>query len=187
METSRRRRSSAAVLVIDVLSDFAFDGGDSLLRQFRRCVSPITQLLLRARDSRVPVIYVNDNFRHWRANADELVARGMRPGARGADVVTALAPDRRDYFVLKPRNSGFYLTPLHLMLTQLRVRRLVLLGVATDNCVLLTACDAHTRGYRVQVPADGVAALTPARHRNALQLIRTSLEAATPIASRLRF
>ena len=185
--TASRARSTSAVLLIDVLSDFAFPDGPALVRRFRRCVSPVARLVSRARASGVPVIYVNDNFRRWRASAEDLVACGQREGAAGADVVRALAPERRDYFVLKPRHSGFYLTPLELLLAKLRVRDLVLVGMATDSCILLTACDAHMRGFTLRVPADGVAATTAARDRGALALIRNTLDATTPKASSIRF
>ena len=51
-------------------------------------------------------------------------------------------PDDDDYFVLKPKHSGFYATPLELLLRYLKVDELIITGIAGDNCVLFTAADA---------------------------------------------
>ena len=68
-----------------------------------------------------------------------------------------LGPQHDDYAVVKPKHSGFYATPLELLLTHLGARSLVLTGLAGDACVLLTAADAYLRAYRLFVPGDCVA------------------------------
>ena len=69
-----------------------------------------------------------------------------------------------DYFVLKPRHSAFFATPLELLLSHLGTRRLVLTGVATDLCVLATAVDARMRDLDVVVLKDATAARSIAQH-----------------------
>ena len=75
-----------------------------------------------------------------------------RPRASGAAIAACLAPGDADYFVLKPKHSAFFATPLDLLLRHLRVRRLLLSGVAGDQCVLLTAIEARMQDYDVAVP-----------------------------------
>lgn len=184
MATTARHRDAkfgrTALLLIDVVNDFSFESGDRLLRNFRPCVPRLRRFLAAARERRIPVVYVNDNFRRWRDSLPEIIRRTTRAGLAGSDVVTALAPGPTDYFILKPRHSGFLGTPLEFLLHALGVRTLVLAGVQTDSCVLFTACDAHMRGYRVVVAADGAAATTRARHKDALAVMRASLSATTP-------
>ena len=88
--------------------------------------------------------------------------------ARGADIAALLQPRPNDYFVLKPRHSAFYATPLHLLLQWLGVRRLIIAGIAGDGCVLITANDAHMREYEVAVARDATASQRPASNRRAL-------------------
>ena len=59
-----------------------------------------------------------------------------------------LRPTARDYFVLKPKHSGFFDTTLDTLLEALRIRRVILTGMAGNICVLFTANDAYMR--RVQ-------------------------------------
>ena len=76
-------------------------------------------------------------------------------------VVQLLVPGKEDYFVLKPKHSAFYATPLELLLTYLKVSTLILTGIAGDVCVLFTAGDAFLRDYHLFVPSDCIASQSP--------------------------
>jgi len=66
-----------------------------------------------------------------------------------------LRPSSRDYFVLKPKHSGFFDTTLDTLLDALRIRRVIVTGIAGNICVLFTANDAYMREYRIFAPACG--------------------------------
>lgn len=100
----------------------------------------------------------------WRAGHDD----------RG----TVAAPET-DYFVLKPRQSGFYRTPLPSLLEYLEISGLMLAGIAGDQCVLGTAMDAHIRKLKLGVPEDATASITPQRNRRALDYIGEVLGGST--------
>jgi nicotinamidase-related amidase len=125
----------------------------------------------------VPAVYVNDNFGRWRSDFRRIVAHCLDDGVRGKPVVELLVPDEADYFVLKPKHSGFFNTTLDLLLEYLQVRTLVITGMATDACVLFTAADAYMRDLEVIIPSDCVTALTVPAHRQALAHMRRVLKA----------
>lgn len=52
-----------------------------------------------------------------------------------------MRPAEGDHFILKPKHSGFYETSLEVLLEQLKIRKLVLTGIAGNICVLFTAND----------------------------------------------
>jgi nicotinamidase-related amidase len=170
--------SSIALLLIDVINPFTFVGGRALLRHARPAARRIRALKQRATASQVPVIYVNDNFGQWQSDFHATV-RHCEDRAPAADIVDLLRPEPRDYFVLKPRHSGFYLTPLEVLLHELRVETVILTGFATNMCVLFTAADAHMRYFRVLVPRDCVAAEHAALSRSALDHMRRAFAADT--------
>jgi nicotinamidase-related amidase len=161
----------SAVLIIDVINDFAFPGSDQLLEQMPPVVRAIDALRRRADALQRPVIHVNDNFGRWRSNFDQVIDYCRRNGAPGATVAEQLSPRDSDYFVLKPGQSGFFQTPLPALLDHLKVKRLVVAGVAGDQCVLTTAMDAHMRDFELWVPADTTASITPRRNQRALDYI----------------
>ena len=98
-----------------------------------------------------------------------------------------LRPTADDYFVLKPKHSGFFSTPLDILLRYLGVDTLVLTGFAADICVLFTANDAYMRDYRVVVPRDCVASNTRAKTEFALTEIREVLKGSTPMSTSIRW
>jgi nicotinamidase-related amidase len=175
-----------ALLVVDVLNDFRFEGGAALLRQFAPCVPPLARLLARARRRRVPVIYANDNFGRWRSSAETVAERIRTTNPRAWRTLEPLHPQSTDFVVLKPRHSAFYATPLELLLEVLGVDRLVIAGVSATSCVWFTAADAHLRGYQVVVPPDAIAANSMRLTRAVLHLLRDALHAGTPSAQAVR-
>jgi len=169
--------SPVALLIIDAINDLEFEGGARMVARAVRMARRIAALKARAKAHRVPIVYVNDNFGRWRSDFQRIVAHCLEETVRGRPVVELLVPDETDYFVLKPKHSGFYNTTLSLLLEYLETRTVVLTGIATDVCVLFTAADAYMRDLQVVVPTDAVTALTPAAHRSGLAQMRTALKA----------
>jgi len=176
-----------ALVLIDVINHFEFPRGEDLFRCALPIAPRIAALKRKARAAGVPVIYVNDNFGRWRSSHDSLVRHCLKDGVRGRPFVEQLAPDRQDYFVLKPKHSGFYQTPLELLLKHLGTETLVITGVATNSCVLFTASDAYMRDLDVVVPPDCVAACTEAEQRSALDEMTGMLKAELISSAELDF
>ena len=187
MADAKRTGGTTALLVIDVINDLEFPGGDRVLPWARRMVDALSPVLDRARSAGVPVVYANDNYGHWRDNFTEVIAHCTRPGARGAGVSRALSPGRADYFVLKPHQSAFFATPLVPLLDHLDVGRLVLAGLATNLCVLFTAHDAHMHGYDLTVLSDCCAAESDADHDWTLDQLKRFLGVTVCRGDEVRF
>ena len=178
-------KSNAALLLIDVINDFDFPEGDQLLELAMPVGRNIAELKQRAKATDIPVIYVNDNFGRWRSDFKKIVAHCTAPDAKGKSFVELLLPGEDDYFVLKPKHSGFYSTTLDLLLIHLNAKNLILTGIAGNNCVLVTANDAYMRDYKVFVPADCVVSNTEDENRYALKQMETVLKADTTLAKEL--
>jgi nicotinamidase-related amidase len=178
----------AAVLALDLISDFDFPDGARVCRALASRAAAIRKLLQSARGTRTPVIYCNDNLGDWRSDAPALIAHCTATDSRGADLVRSLAPQPADLIVLKPRHSAFFGTPLVALLDDARVDTLVVAGISAESCVWMTACDAHTRGFRLVIPADTLAGASVAALRRTLTSLKEVLGARVPArAARLRF
>lgn len=169
--------NNAAILAIDLLNTFDFDGGDKLKQAVADMVEPVTSLRRQAAEADVPVIFVNDNYGRWHDEPHQLVAHVA--AGKGGDLLDQLKPGPDDYFVIKPESSGFYATTLPALLPRLGVSRLVLIGVAADICVLFTAADAHMREYDLWVPRDAVASQHGERAHWALEMMENGMSAET--------
>ena len=157
-----------ALLIIDMISTWDFPDAADLLFHARPIAEPIAALKARCRQAGVPVIYANDNLGRWNVHFQQLVDSACAEGAAGADIARRLAPDAHDYFVLKPKHSAFYATVLEVLLRQLGVRRLILTGVSSDQCVMTTLSEARMRDLAVVVPRDCVATQSGERNRVSL-------------------
>jgi nicotinamidase-related amidase len=179
-------KSEVALLLIDVINDLDFPEANQLLRYARPMAKKLSLLKQRAKKAGVPVIYVNDNFGRWRSDFRRQVQHCLRDGSRGHEIVSLLQPDENDYFVLKPKHSGFFSTTLETLLHYLGSRKLILTGIAGNFCVLFTANDAYMRDYDLIIPSDCTVSNTTEENREALALMRKFLKADTRPSTKLR-
>ena len=171
--------AEAALVLIDVINDLEFPEGDQLLRYARPMAERIAALKRRAKDAGLPTIYVNDNFGRWQSDFNKQVDHCLNDRVRGRPLAELLRPDEDDYFVLKPKHSGFFSTTLDILLDYLKVKSLIMTGLSANICVLFTANDAYMRDLRLFVPRDCVASNTEELNRDALEQMQLVLKADT--------
>jgi nicotinamidase-related amidase len=179
------KHKSTALLILDMVNCFDLEGGVRLGAAAKRIAPRVLALRNRFDRCAAPTIYVNDNFAHWQGQFSDLIATCRDRGGASRAVVELLSPRPHDYHILKPKHSAFLATPLPILLAKLGVESLVICGVATDSCVLASAQDANMREYRLWVPEDCVAAISAARHQNALRIASTSLNAKIQLSTSL--
>lgn len=170
-------KSSVVLLIIDMINDLEFPEGAQILPAALQVAERIAALKERCRAAEIPVIYVNDNFGRWRSDFNAQVKHCLHDGVRGESLVKLLAPDEDDYFMLKPKHSGFYSTSLDILLDYLQAKKLILTGIAGNICVLFTANDAYQRDFQLTVPQDCLASNTAAENDAALQQMKDVLRA----------
>jgi nicotinamidase-related amidase len=179
--------SEIVLVLIDVINDLEFPGGEQLLEYAVPAARNIARLKARASNAGIPTVYVNDNFGRWRSDFKKLVEHCLDSKVRGKPIVELLAPDDNDYFVLKPRHSGFFSTALDLLLQYLGSHTLILAGFAGNNCVLFTANDAYMRGYKLLIPRDCSASNEASDNEAALHQMQQVLKADIRPADEIEF
>jgi len=175
-----------ALLVIDMISTWDFEGAEKIVAAAVAIAPHIGTLKRRCVRAGVPAVYVNDNRGRWRSEFSELVRISIAESRTGAAIAKHLQPGDGDYSVLKPKHSAFYATPLDLLLRHLRVNRLLITGVASDQCIVMGAAEARMRDYDVVVPRDCIADQTPARTARALRHLADAHGIETTPSARVR-
>jgi nicotinamidase-related amidase len=176
-----------ALLLIDVVNDLAFPGSGPLIEQAEPMATRLAAFKRRATAAGVPAIYVNDNFGQWRSDFRRTVTHCTAESSPGWRVSRRMRPTSRDYFVLKPKHSGFYDTTLETLLDDLKIRRVIVTGIAGNICVLFTANDAYMRGLKIFAPADCIVSNTAADNEAALRQIELVLKGNLTSSMQLRF
>ena len=80
-------------------------------------------------------------------------------------------------FVIKARHSIFYETQVEYLLRQEEIRRIVLVGQVTEQCILYSALDAYVRHFEVAVAPEAVAHIHEDLAEAALRLMELNMRA----------
>ena len=179
-------QQATALLIVDMISCWDFPDAEKLLPGALAITPALRRLKARCVRAGLPVIYANDNLGRWRSDFRTLVDESLACGGPGAQITMALHPQASDYFVLKPKHSAFFCTPMELLLAHVKVDRLVVVGVASDQCVMTTVAEARMRDFEVVVPEDCVASQSSARNAAALRQFREVHALKTTSSPRLR-
>jgi nicotinamidase-related amidase len=145
----------SALIVTDMLNRYEHKDAEPLVHSVREMLPNLKSLIGQARDAEALVVYVNDNYGDWTAGRRELVDSALN-GNEPSLIRPILPPDDAP-FVVKARHSVFYGTQLEYMLYQHDVKRLIIAGQVTEQCILYSALDAYVRHYKVVIPSDAVA------------------------------
>ena len=180
-------KSDVALLLIDVINDLEFESGEELLRHALPMAERLAKLKRRAKEAGVPVIYVNDNFGKWQSDFKRILEHCLSEDVRGRPIAELLRPEENDYFVLKPKHSGFFSTTLDILLDYLQARTLVLTGLTGDICVLFTAHDAYMRDFNLVIPSDCVASNDPSENDYTLRKMADLMDADTRPSAEIDF
>ena len=169
--------SRTALIVIDMINAYDFPDAEKVVPSAGDAV-PVIEQAIAGHDG--PVIYVNDNFGHWRSHRDQLVEEALE--GEQPELVEPIKPADDALFVIKARHSIFYQTPLEYLLNQEDVGNVILTGQVTEQCILYSALDAYIRHFDVRVPPDAVAHIHEDLADAALQMMERNMKAdLTPV------
>ena len=168
-------RPNSLLLIVDMLTDYAFPDADRVLDDADGVVAAIRRARDVADEAGILVCYANDIHEDWRCSRDEIAKRALS-GAR-PELIRPLLPRSGDAFMFKGQHSAFYGTPLAHLLHQEKVTEIVLTGQVTEQCVLYTALDAHVRDYPVALLTDAVLSIDQALGDAAHRMMTSNLGA----------
>jgi nicotinamidase-related amidase len=177
--------SPVVLLLVDVINDLEFPDNRELIKNLAAFGRNLFKLKKRAQRAGIAIVYVNDNFGRWRSDFNKQVEHCLEEGVCGAPLTRLLKPEKEDYFVLKPKHSGFFSSTLETLLVYLQAKILIITGIAGDRCVLFTASDAFLRDYQIFVPSDCTISNHVKDNREALKLMRRVLKADTRPAAKI--
>lgn len=172
LPTDRITATNTALLVIDMENDFVAAGGVQETPRGREIIPNINQLIAWARKQMIPVIFTHEMHRSDRSDYgieleyDPIHCLESTPGC---DLVDGLAVQPSDYRIRNKRRYDCFMgTDLDLLLRCKKIENLICCGVTTHVCVMSTVYTARNLDYRVLLPQDAVAAVSPDHQAAAL-------------------
>ncbi len=135
--TTLEDRPNTALLVVDVQKEVV-----EAAHERDVVVARVGELVGRAREEGVPVVWVQHSDEH------------IEYGSDGWRIVPELAPAEDEALVEKSYGDAFEDTDLEAVLAGLEVGRLVVAGAETDACIRSTLHGALVRGYDTTLVSD---------------------------------
>jgi maleamate amidohydrolase len=133
------------------------------------------------REAELPVVHVCAS-----AGADSVYGATTRArrtpgtGTRAYEIPERIAPVPDEPVVYKSKASGFFRTPLDVLLRNRNVDTVLIAGSTTCGCIRATAVDAHSSGFETIVLSDAVWDRSPFSH--AVSLYELSMKYASVVA-----
>jgi len=93
-----RDKASVALLLIDVINDLEFAGGEELVCYALPMAEHLAALKRRAKQVGIPAVYVNDNFGTWRSDFRKSVEHCLFDDVRGKPLVQRLQPEENRHY-----------------------------------------------------------------------------------------
>jgi nicotinamidase-related amidase len=155
----------SAILVIDMQKDFCYSSGSLFVEWSKKIVDDLNELLKRGRERGVSIAFTQD----WHSPDDpEFSVWGKHCVARttGAEIIDELP--KGGHKIKSRHYNKFEESDLDSYLKQRKIKNLLFTGVFTNMCVLYTATDATTKGYRVIILKNCVAAPSDYEHEYGL-------------------
>ena len=147
-----------ALVIVDMIKDNVDLGrGSALDRQAATIIPVINELSRVFRSRSCPVIFACDSF----MSGDFIFNGRMKPHAirgTGGDLpIKELDVEPSDLILAKRRMSAFHKTDLDQTLRTWKVKTVVVCGIMTHVCVLLTALDAIQNDFNTIIVTDASA------------------------------
>ena len=89
-----------------------------------------------------------------------------------AEIIPPLMPRQGEELIIKNRWNAFFGTDLDELLKSKGISNLIIVGAATDVCVLETCSYAFSLNYNCIVPVETTASFTPERKQMGLEMLR---------------
>jgi nicotinamidase-related amidase len=171
-----------AIIVVDMLKGF-LDEGHPLYcgPEAREIVPDVLDFLEKEHDKGTTIIFVKDT--HSENDPEfEIYPPHCVQGTEECKLIEELnslirSKDIHAFHVPKRTYSGFWESELDDVLKRAEAKRLTVLGVCTDICVMHTVADARKRGWKVDVPAKLCASFDRNNHEWALEHMQNVLGA----------
>jgi len=151
--------TKTALLVIDMVYDFAHPDGLVYYPQNEQILPRIKSLIDKSRESNALIVFVVDSHRAGKYDKElTMVRKHCIAGTGGDEIMPMLGyNEETDFKIIKRRFSSFYGTDLDLVLREHGIENTIICGTKTNCCVRATVQDAYFLNYNVIVAQECVA------------------------------
>jgi nicotinamidase-related amidase len=141
---------TVALLIIDMQNDFVKD-----ILNRESTIKNILTLKGLARENDIPVVYTQETHKGGEKEFKRFGQHAIK-GTEGWEVIDDLKPEGNDIVIEKTKFSAFFKTNLDSILSEKRIKKVIITGINLNCCVLATALDGFNYDYEVFVVKEAV-------------------------------
>jgi nicotinamidase/pyrazinamidase len=162
-----------AIIVVDMLKDNLKESPRNPYFQEAKAIIPNLQKLLKeGRKRGFPVVFACDSFMR-----EDFIFKGRMKvhslrGTEGSEVIDDLKPEPSDIILPKRRFGAFFKTDLDQTLRVLGVDTIIVTGLTTEVCVLMTAMEGLCNDFSAIMLEDCAASRNKEFRQRCLNLYR---------------
>lgn len=188
------KKTETALLVIDM----QYGGGapdGSLVKMLNvdvtkqeDIVTPMVKLKDYFNENGMLVVNVKteyeEDFSDWKMLDERFEVKKYKHFVKGtpdAEIIPPLAPREGEVLLVKNRWNAFFNTGLDEMLREKNIKNLIIVGAATDVCVLETCSYAFSLNYNCIVPVETTASFNAERKKIGLELLAFGRSKVVPV------
>lgn len=150
--------SKTALIVVDMVYDFAHPNGAVYYPQNEEILPRIRKLIDKCREHDCLIIFMQHTHRKGKYDKElTMVRQNCIEGTGGDELMPELGVQENDFVIKKRRYSSFYGTDLDLVLREHGIENVIICGTKTNCCIRSTVNDAYHLSYNVIVPRECVA------------------------------
>jgi nicotinamidase-related amidase len=151
--------TKTALLVVDLVYDFAHPDGLVYYPQNEEILPRVKRLIDKCRESGALIVFVVDSHRAGKYDKElTMVRKHCISGTGGDEIMPILGyNEETDFKIVKRRYSSFYGTDLDLVLREHGIENTIICGTKTNCCIRATVQDAYHLNYNVIVARECVA------------------------------
>ena len=142
-------------------------------------VTPMIKLKDYFNDNEMLVVNIKteykEDFSDWKMLDERFEVKKYKhfvEGSLDAEIIPPLMPKEGEELIIKNRWNAFFNTNLDEILKSKNIKNLIIVGAATDVCVLETCSYAFSLEYNCIVPIETTASFSPERKKMGLEILR---------------
>ena len=151
--------NKTALIVIDMVYDFAHPNGLVYYEQNAEILPRIRKVIDKCREEEVLIVFMQHSHRKDKYDKElTMVRKNCIEGTGGDELMPELGyNEKTDYLIKKRRYSSFFGTDLDMVLREHKIENTIICGTKTNCCIRATVHDAYLLNYNVIVPRECVA------------------------------
>jgi nicotinamidase-related amidase len=162
------KNEKTALVIVDMIKAFVepktAEGDCALYMPKAKELIPNINKIIEGLGPEDIIVHVNDSHKKKDEEFIKFPAHAIKGTEQSQVAEGFIYSNKKPRSIVKTRFSGFFRTDLQRYLYSQGVKKIIIVGVATEVCILHTVMDANMRNYDITVKENSITGITQEAH-----------------------